>query len=289
MGRKPSYNEQGALRMPMGFPSEGLVSALECPAESDDIIVTSYPKCGTTWLQNIVYLIMHQGEPLAAGERLADVFPHLEEVGRDGVTRLPQPRLIKTHLPFSMTPYHPQARYLYVARNPFDCAVSFFHHTRGFPKHYDFYEGTFEEFFECFVRGEVDFGDYFDNLMSWYAHKDDRNVLFVTYESMKGDIRTTVQRVGAFLKVGAVDDEKIVEDVIRHSSFESMRQNQGRWASRRPEDMPGFIRKGIVGDWVNEFSADQVRRLLAKFSERSQGTDVGRLWPDILQVASEHR
>ena len=45
--------------------------------------------------------------------------------------------------------------------------------------------GPLRIFFECFVAGEVDFGDYFDNLTSWYVHKDDQNILFLTYESIK--------------------------------------------------------------------------------------------------------
>ena len=52
--------------------------------------------------------------------------------------------MIKTHLPFAMTPWHDEALYVYVARNPFDCAVSFYHHTRGFPQHYRFADGTFD-------------------------------------------------------------------------------------------------------------------------------------------------
>ncbi len=274
--------------MPMGFPPGGLASALEYRPEPDDIFVTSYPKCGTTWLQHVVYLILNSGEPLAEGETMNDVFPHLEEVGQEGVARLPRPRLIKTHLPFAMTPYLPQARYIYVARNPFDCAVSFFHHTRGFPKHYDFSDGTFDDFFECFVRGEVDFGDYFDNLMSWYAHKDDGNLLFLTYEEMKADTRAAILRVGDFIEAATVDDETVIEAVLHHSSFESMRQNQDRWSSRRPDDMPAFVRKGIVGDWINHFSPEQARRLLERFSERARGTDVEVLWPDILKAAREY-
>ena len=74
-------------------------------------------------------------------------------------------------LPFARTPWSVQAKYLYVARNPFDCAVSFYHHTRGFVRHYDFAEGTWETFFDCFLRGEVDFGDYFDHLVSWWPHR----------------------------------------------------------------------------------------------------------------------
>lgn len=288
MGRKPSYAERGVLRMPMGFPPEALASALEYRAEPDDIFVASYPKCGTTWLQYIVYLLLHDGRPLAAEQKMTDVFPHLEEVGRGGVAALPRPRLIKTHLPFAMTPGHPRARYIYVARNPFDCAVSFFHHTRGFPKHYDFSDGTFDDFFECFLSGEVDFGDYFDHLMSWYAHKDDRNILFLTYEALKTDTRGAILGVAEFLEINVIEDDEIVERVLRHSSFESMRQNQDRWSSRRPDDMPGFVRKGIVGDWVNCFSTEQTRRLLEKFRERTRGSDVERLWPDILMAAREH-
>ena len=91
-----------------------------------------------------MYLLENDGRPLAAGQRLDDVFPHLEEVGEAAVRALPEPRLVKTHLPFARTPWSAQAKYIYVARNPFDCAVSFYHHTRGFERHYDFAEGTWD-------------------------------------------------------------------------------------------------------------------------------------------------
>ena len=98
-------------------------------------------------MQYIVYLLEHEGRPLAAGQSLNDVFPHLEEVGEEPVRALPEPRLIKTHLPFERTPWSAQAKYVYVARNPFDCAVSFYHHTRGFVRHYDFADGTWDDVF----------------------------------------------------------------------------------------------------------------------------------------------
>ena len=49
--------------------------------------------------------------------------------------------------------------------------------------------------------------------------------------------------------------------------------------------MPEFIRKGAVGDWRNHFSADQARRLADKFARRAAGTDLERLWPEILREA----
>ncbi|KAL1425329.1 hypothetical protein MTO96_019270 [Rhipicephalus appendiculatus] len=94
------------------------------------------------------------------------------------------PGAIKTHLPFNRVPYSPQAKYIFVARNPYDCCVSFYHHTRAFPA-YRFAEGSFDAFLDAFLRGKVDCGDYFDQLLSWYDHIDDENVLFVTYEKLK--------------------------------------------------------------------------------------------------------
>lgn len=270
--------------MPMGFPPEGFASGLSYEAQPGDIFIATYPKCGTTWTQHIVWLIQHNGDPLPAGKSMTVEIPHLEEVGKEVVASLPAPRAIKTHLPFQMTPYHQSAKYIYVARNPFDCAVSMYHHTRGFVKHYDFAEGTFDEFFECFIAGEVDFGDYCDNLMSWYEHKEDNNVLFLTYENMKVDKRKAVLEIANFLGTeysSNLKDEEILNKVLEHSSFEDMSNNQSRWSSQRSENMPPFIRKGEVGDWTNHFSKEQERRLAEKFFIRTKGTDAASLWNDI--------
>ena len=185
--RRPSYTMHDGFRMPMGFPVEGFVSGQRYRAAPTDVFVASYPKCGTTWTQYLVYLLSNHGQPLAANQNINDVFPHLEEVGADPIQALPPPRLIKTHLMFPLTPWHDRAKYIYVARNPFDCAVSFYHHTRGFVRHYDFANGSWDDFFECFLHGEVDFGDYFDHLLSWWPERRRPNLLFLTYEEMLAD------------------------------------------------------------------------------------------------------
>jgi len=284
VSRRPSYTIHDGFRMPRGFPVEAFASALCYEAQPDDLFITTYPKCGTTWLQHIVYLMLHEGRPLAADRSMTIEIPHLEEVGREFVEAMPRPRCIKTHLPFALTPSHPRAKYLYVARNPFDCAVSFYHHTRGFPQHYDFEDGTFDDFFECFLAGEVDWGDYFDNLLSWWAHRDDGNLLFLTYEGMQADIEGAIATIGAFLgppAESAVRDPAQRAAILRHSSFDAMRRDQGRWSSKRPDGMPPFIRKGQVGDWRNHFSAAQARRLAVKLAARTRGTGIERLWPDL--------
>lgn len=283
--RRPRYVVHDGFRMPMGFPVHGFASALEYRALASDVLVASYPKCGTTWMQYIVYLLMNAARPLPPGRRLEEFFPHLEEVGAEGVAALPGRRLIKTHLPFAMTPYARDARYVYVARNPFDCAVSFYHHTRGFVHHYDFAEGTFDDFFECFIAGEVDFGDYFDHVGSWYAERHARNVLFVTYERMQRETERVIVEVGEFIgepAASAARDRDAVAAILEESNFRRMSRDQRRWSSARPPGMPEFVRKGVVGDWRASFSREQARRLRDEFARRTGGRGPYTLWPEIL-------
>jgi len=286
--RRPRYTLHDGFRMPMGFPVAGFDSGQRYEPSPGDVFVSTYPKCGTTWIQYIVYLLLRGGEPLPAGVRMDEVFPHLEEVGAARVRALPEPRLIKTHLPVERTPWLPAARYVYAVRNPFDCAVSFYHHTRGFVRHYDFADGTFDEFFECFIRGEVDFGDYFDHLASWLRKVGEPNLLFLTYEDMLADPRAAVVAIGEFLGAAAaraVAEPELVARVVSASSFDSMRRDQRRWSSERPANMPEFVRKGVAGDWANHFSREQAARLAAKFVERSRGTRAETLWPDVIAAA----
>ena len=286
--RGPRYTIHDGFRMPMGFPVASLVSGQRYGAAPGDVFVASYPKCGTTWVQYIVYLLENDARPLAAGRRLDEVFPHLEEVGEAAVRALPEPRLIKTHLPFARTPFSAAAKYVYVARNPFDCAVSFYHHTRGFPRHYDFADGSWETFFECFLRGEVDFGDYFDHLLSWWPHRTEPNVVFITYERMLDAPADAVLAIAKLLGGPAAElarSPERLDDVVRASSFDHMRRDQGRWSSARPADMPAFVRKGVAGDWENQFSPEQARRLAAKLWERTAGTGIERLWPELAPSA----
>jgi hypothetical protein len=66
-----------------------------------------------------------------------------------------------------------------------------------------------------------------------------------------------------------------------------MREHQQRWSSARPDSMPEFVRKGIVGDWQNYFSRSQLARLLARAEERTEGTELLSLWPEVIAAVRD--
>ncbi len=198
---------------------------------------------------------------------------------------------IKTHLPFARTPWSAQAKYVYVARNPFDCAVSFYHHTRGFVRHYDFAgrrRGRRSSSASCAARST---SAITSTIWSRGGRTERRpNVLFLTYEHMLAAPAAAVGSIARFLGGRAGElarDPRRLEGVVRHSDFRHMQSDQDRWSSRRPAGMPAFVRKGVVGDWRSHFTADQTRRLAAKFRACTAGTTIGDLWPGLVADSLE--
>jgi len=273
----PAYTDHDGFLLPKGFPVESFASGKTYQAQDNDLFIVTYPKCGTTWTQHITYLILNNGVPLSPDQRLDLVWPHLEEVGADFITNkatvLENHRLIKTHLPYRFTPKsNPKAKYIFVARNPKDCVVSFYHHTVGFPRHYDFAEGTFDTYFNLFLNGKVDSGDYFDFLRKWLDRKDDPNMLFLKYEEGRKDTRKYILQIAEFVDTDMyparllADDEKILKLVLEHSSLEAMKQHPRRWCSDRTGYKP-FIRKGSTGGWDELLTEDQEELIQKRLDE----------------------
>lgn len=292
------------------FIDENLRSALKYRPQPNDLFIVSYPKCGTTWLQYLVYNIFTEGVPPKDMEEFLARSVFLEYTGAQSVEKMCRPGSIKTHFPFSRHQYSKLAKYLYIARNPYDCCVSFYYHTKSFPAYF-FENGTFSEFFDMFLQGKVDNGDYFNNLLSWYDHRHDPNVLFLTYECLKRDTESWVIKIADFIgkEYGAKlrRDADAVKKIIQMSSMETMRKVFSRSHdildeaglsvyknSKNPSQpleesvlnamkkpMSGdYIRKGIVGDWKNHFSKEQVVRMKSWIALRTAGSDVMKLWRD---------
>jgi hypothetical protein len=102
------------------------------PPGEGDVFVASQMRCGTTWMQQIVYEILTggRGDLGDAGHRsLAAISPWIDGGVSVPLERFPligerKARLIKTHLPADLCPYGEQARYIYVTRHPVACFAS---------------------------------------------------------------------------------------------------------------------------------------------------------------------
>ncbi len=94
--------------------------------DPDMYTISSYPKSGTTWLQQIVHQLRTGGDNRF--DEINDVIPWLECVNSVSVvSELPyRPKVFKTHLHYEeLIPFG--GKHIYIMRNPEDSLWSNFH------------------------------------------------------------------------------------------------------------------------------------------------------------------
>ncbi len=238
----------------------------------DDVWVVTYPKCGTTWTQQIVRLIRNHGVQdevkinFAVPWLEAITLPHYVEANFT-VENLKRPRAFTSHFSYDLFPCGPPhttpCKYIYVARNPKDVAVLFYFHT----KQIYYPDLTWDSFWKMYIDGAVEFGNYFDHLLSWVPHKDDPNVLFLKYEDMKKDLAQAVTQIAAFLDVNL--SEEVLSKIAGLASFKEMsKDNTANYSWRKMWGTVGFMRKGVVGDWKNFLTVEQSAQIDTICAER---------------------
>ena len=102
----------------------------------DDIIIGTYSKCGTTWMQRIVsMLVFRSAAPRAIAElslwfefRLRGPIEPMLEAAEAQTHR----RFFKTHLPLDALPIYQGVKFIHVARDGRDAALSFHNHLLNF-------------------------------------------------------------------------------------------------------------------------------------------------------------
>ncbi|KAL1474887.1 hypothetical protein MTO96_037694 [Rhipicephalus appendiculatus] len=230
--RSPYYQVIDGIRRSAIVRPDTLRKALQFTPAKGDILQMSYPKCGTHWMQYLTLLVLNEGRPIRNYQEFASSGRSLEYAGVEGWKphngeRILPYRAILTHLdPPRKELLNADAKYVYVARNPWDCCVSFYHHVSNLSP-FRFEDGTFDEFLDSFLRGDFGYGDYFDHLLAGYSLKEEPNVLFVTYEQLKRDTRSVVLRLAYFLdeRYGRAleTDEHLLRTLLERSTAEHMK------------------------------------------------------------------
>ncbi|XP_059607352.1 luciferin sulfotransferase-like [Phlebotomus argentipes] len=252
-----------------------------------DIWVVSFPKCGTSWTQEMVWLLDNDLDfETARSTLLTDRFPYLElnylPNGERGqtvrkLTEMQGQRYIKSHLPAHILPkdmWRVKSKVIYVARNPKDAAVSFFHHWRNMGR----YTGSLDDFLDVFVNDYIMCGPFHNHILDFWRMRDEENVLFITYEEMKRDLEGVIKKTCAFLGKDYPSDR--IEELKNHLSFKSMREND----KIKIEHFTGvyqdwqdhtyrFVRKGEVGGYKSEMSAHWIEKFNKWSMDKLRGSD----------------
>uniref|UniRef100_A0A182Y5Q7 Sulfotransferase domain-containing protein n=1 Tax=Anopheles stephensi TaxID=30069 RepID=A0A182Y5Q7_ANOST len=243
---------------------------LEMEVFPDDVWVASYPKSGTTWCQEMVWLICNDlNFEAARAESLRTRFPFVDVSlihdaqmnSFERVRNTARPRFIKTHLPVSMLPkqyWTVKPKTVYVKRNPKSVAVSYYHHSRGI-----FYRGTIDTFVRSFIREHQFYSPYHAHVIEYHELRDCSNILHLAYEDMKRDLPAVVRKVCQFF--GKSYSEPQLAELCEHLSFRSMRENKAcnyEDQSNVPREAgERFMRKGELASWKQELTSEQIKML----------------------------
>ena len=266
------------MRFPIFITQSDMdVLAREFSTAVDDVFIATYPRSGTTWTEQIVHLIHNQGEQ---GEvRLTDAVPWLETLPhRPGgmsvfLQTLKGRRFFTTHLPCQLMPdfTSSKGKYIYVTRNPKDVAVSCYHHERSKAG----YEGSWDEYFALCMQGQVTYGLSMDHVLGWWhASQNAQNILFLKYEDMQHDLPTAIGQISRFM--GVTLGPGVLEKVLTGSTLQAMSSNEKtdmNWIPQR-EGVPKHYRKGIIGDWRSQFSAEQSEQFDALYRQKFADVDL---------------
>ncbi|KAK4304354.1 hypothetical protein Pmani_023682 [Petrolisthes manimaculis] len=260
---------------------------------NDDVFVMSFPKCGSTWMSEVVWNMKANPDVDHTKAQIPDTlrapFFELDMLNQmagdlptsnnsmmemfqtwcpgknvaDGIIlqlteAIPDPRIIKTHLPFSLLPESllDTAKVVYMARNPKDVAISFHHHCRI--SRFARYAGSFEDFIQYFLKGQVLYGPYWTHVQQAWERKHHPNLLILYYEDVKANYMKELHKLNSFL--GTNLSEKQMLGIKEFTSFRNMkgRESEGQnntsyrtvvYDQEAIKKEGGFFRKGEVGTW----------------------------------------
>lgn len=247
----------------------------------NDVCVCTFPRSGTTWVQQICLGLLLPGGPKAIKNPTQQApwieasicrgFLKMEDLQgmSEDMEENAKRRIFKTHATAELVPWRERngARLIIVERDPRDVCVSFFHHMHDSRSYH--YTGEWQDFMEMFLNGEVEGGDWFAWYRDWRKACDELpqdEVLWLRYEELKADLAGQVTRIASFLAAG-VSQERLKE-VIESAKFESMQNAMVRRNKIRAKNgvavNPRFIRRGEVGTWPEMMSAADSERFVAR-------------------------
>ncbi|MDE2385938.1 MAG: sulfotransferase domain-containing protein [Alphaproteobacteria bacterium] len=244
----------------------------------DDIIIATYSKSGTTWMQQIVSQLIFDGAeniPVSKLSPWVDLRIMPPEV-LAGVEQQTHRRFVKTHLPADALVFSPKAKYIYVGRDGRDMVWSMYNHYANANEHWygalnntpgrvgpaiEPPPPTAEEFFrQWFEQDGYPFWSYWENVRSWWALRGLPNVKFMHFNDMKRDLPGSIYEIAEFL--GLPKQGKVFQDIVDHCTFAYMKAHAETVTPLGGALWEGgantFIHKGTNGRWKDSLTKAEI-------------------------------
>ena len=244
----------------------------------DDIVIGTYAKSGTTWLQQIVSQLLFDGAEeleVAAMSPWLDLRVPPKDVKLAAVEAQTHRRFIKTHLPVDALVLSPRAKYIYIGRDGRDVIFSLYNHHANATE--DWYRALndspgrvgppiprppddIRQYYREWLMGDgYPFWPFFEHVRSWWEVRDLPNVMLLHFSRLKQDLPGEIRRIAAFLDIPI--DEARLPAIVEHCSFDWMKRNAGKTVPAGGAFWEGgaetFIHKGVNGRWRDVLSPDE--------------------------------
>jgi aryl sulfotransferase len=255
---------------------------------ADDIVIATYAKSGTTWMQQIIAQLLFGGDP---DLNVAEMSPWLDLRLPPKAVKLPaveaqtHRRFVKTHLPVDALVFSPRAKYIYVGRDGRDVVWSLYHHHVNANAFW--YAGlndtpgrigppierpradVVQYWREWLARDGFPLWSFWENVRSWWALRTLPNVLFVHFEALKADLPSEIRRIAAFLDIPI--DESNWPAILSHCGFAWMKQHASRSVPMGGAFWDGgaetFINQGVNGRWREILSSADITSYESKAAQ----------------------
>lgn len=246
-----------------------------------DIVVSTSPKCGTTWTQMICALLIFQTPELPAKLSVLSPWLDMQTNRRDDVVAAldaqTHRRFIKTHTPLDGLPDEPTASYLCVGRDPRDVGLSWDDHmanmnidalmtARGNAVGFDDLgelpasEPPAPDPIEHFWQWTESDSPPTDNISTlravlhhvatYWGRRTDENIALVHYSDLCADLDGEMRRIAAFLGIDV--DPSLWPALVEAATFDHMRERADDVApdvgNHIWQDNKAFFRRGGVGE-----------------------------------------